>query len=109
MNTYLFIRIERHCYCPELNYTIQADTVEEAIGAAGFYPYCLDDFAEARTHNPPVTFEEWEQNVFDYYGLGSDEAFRNSGNSDDGNYHIITCTPDGSDPTKVPVVYPSWS
>lgn len=108
MNTYMFITVNKS-ELPELTHTIQADDVEEAIRAAEYYPYCFDDITDMRSIAPDFEIEDFEKQVFDYYGLGTTKDYDDMENGRDGKFHIITCVPPLDDKDKVPFVFPSFT
>ena len=106
MNTYLFIETERHVICPTLQAEVTAPTVKQAIKAAEYYPFSMDSYVDQLADTPRLTFRQWEETVFAYYGLVEGINSYDKGNGQDGDWNIIVCIPDGSDPTKLTHLYP---
>ncbi len=83
MNTYLFLQTSRKGP-PILNVVVMAETVEQAIERAHYFPYDMGEDFMDENNLPLKTEQEKIDTVHAYYGLIKDEDPWNCGNGPDG-------------------------
>ncbi len=84
MNTYVFLQTSRK-EPPYLAHTVRANTPEEAIKEAKYFPYDPADWDESDEENDEVTSQEDRiKTVHAYYGLIPGKSAYDAGNGPDG-------------------------
>ena len=91
MNTYAFISVRRG-EVPELSAIVGAESAEEAIRKAEYYPFGLTSYYDRIGLDPSYTMQDFEDMVFAYYDL-YDEDDTAAYNGMDGTHHIMVTIP----------------
>lgn len=99
---YLFIRTNKGEPYPELSAVICADSPQDAIRKAEYFPFGIEDMEDL-----DFTFTEFESMVFSYYGLIEGTSSWDMGNGQDGTRTVIVCIVSDDDSGRFDHIYPA--